>query len=415
MTKLAFLLGILFIGSVHAESICTDRRCLAQMLINKEHFSQPQYENCTLLIKVPFIEYQTLDVDTKNLRLNSRLVASIEWLDPGLAWDTSVYQFDQVILPVNTIWTPELHVTNGITTDMQQGSDDLVVFSNGTVKHSVIINAAVDCEINLFNYPFAEDECPVAIQSFSAGDCGTSLHMGDVKMIDGSHGDWQTDFAILKKQRDDRNYIMVGLSIKYSNPFITLLLPTILIVLADIVSFALPLKGGERNSFKITLVLSFTMFLSILNDELPGDGQCSPIIRTHFCVCLVLLVLSMLVSMLLTRVAKDGLFDLCSFFQSSPQREKENSKEIKDEETRADISVVQLEVSEDTLMLRKMVKFLEALQTNRQTETEYERIADRGDKIFSCFYFIVASSYVTAMTCVMVKYKCKVNHFDFWY
>lgn len=57
------------------------------------------------------------------------------------------------------------------------------------------------------------------------------------------------------------------------------MLPSILIVLADIVSFALPLGGGERNSFKVTLVLSFTMFLIILNNVLPGDSQCSPIIR----------------------------------------------------------------------------------------------------------------------------------------
>lgn len=38
-------------------------------------------------------------------------------------------------------------------------------------------------------------------------DCGAGLRLGEVRMIDGSHGDWQTDFAALKKQRDDRNYI----------------------------------------------------------------------------------------------------------------------------------------------------------------------------------------------------------------
>lgn len=56
------------------------------------------------------------------------------------------------------------------------------------------------------------------------------------------------------------------------------MLPSILIILADVVSFSLPLTGGERNSFKVTLVLSFTMFLIILNDVLPGDSQCSPVI-----------------------------------------------------------------------------------------------------------------------------------------
>lgn len=57
------------------------------------------------------------------------------------------------------------------------------------------------------------------------------------------------------------------------------MLPSILIILADMISFSLPLTGGERNSFKVTLVLSFTMFLVILNDILPGDSQCSPVIR----------------------------------------------------------------------------------------------------------------------------------------
>lgn len=70
----------------------------------------------------------------------------------------------------------------------------------------------------------------------------------------------------------------VSLSMKPTNPFITLMLPSILIVLADVVSFALPLGGGERSGFKVTLVLSFTLFLSILNDQLPGDSECSPII-----------------------------------------------------------------------------------------------------------------------------------------
>lgn len=71
----------------------------------------------------------------------------------------------------------------------------------------------------------------------------------------------------------------MALKIKPLNPFVTLLLPSILIVLADVMSFALPLGGGERNAFKVTLVLSFTMFLVILNNELPGDSFCSPIIR----------------------------------------------------------------------------------------------------------------------------------------
>lgn len=71
----------------------------------------------------------------------------------------------------------------------------------------------------------------------------------------------------------------VSLKMRSENPFLSLVLPSILIIVADVVSFTLPLGGGERISFKVTLVLSFIMFLIILNDLLPGGGQCSPIIR----------------------------------------------------------------------------------------------------------------------------------------
>lgn len=69
-----------------------------------------------------------------------------------------------------------------------------------------------------------------------------------------------------------------------SNPFkamVSLVLPSALIMIADLVSFALPLDGGKRSSFKITLVLSFTMFLLILTDYLPNTGTCSPLIREY--------------------------------------------------------------------------------------------------------------------------------------
>lgn len=34
------------------------------------------------------------------------------WTDRELAWDTLDYDYEQVVLPVNKVWTPELHVTN---------------------------------------------------------------------------------------------------------------------------------------------------------------------------------------------------------------------------------------------------------------------------------------------------------------
>ncbi|RVE69590.1 hypothetical protein OJAV_G00079320 [Oryzias javanicus] len=410
----AFL--ILVLGSRNVDSTCRSRRCLAEMLIGRNMLSMPQDENCSLPIYVPFIEYQTLSVNTKTLRLNSRLKAVIKWTDPELAWDMSDYPFDKVLLPVDKIWTPVLQVTNGISTSMTHDSHDLLVYSNGTVDHMVHIDADINCEVNLFNYPFAEDECPVAIEipSSKDPDCSTSLLLDQVKSIAASTGDWQTIYAHLKKKREDRNFIAVGLKITFSSPFITLLLPTVLIVLADFVSFALPLNGGGRNGFKVTLVLSFVMFLNLLNSQLPGDGECSPIIRIHFCICLVLLVLSMLVSMVLTRLSHDGsLVFFHPLKRPAPQSTEDN--EENEEELKADVHIVQPDGPEDVQMLRKVVKFLQGLEDNGRKNERNHTFADKLDKIFFLFYFVFGIIYLVIMFGIMAAYKCSVDHFNFWY
>ncbi|XP_034750620.1 5-hydroxytryptamine receptor 3A-like [Etheostoma cragini] len=414
--KVIFLLSFITIGCGHADSTCTTRRCLAEMLISQSRLSQPQSENCTQKINVPLIEYQTLSVDTKNLRLISWLHAALAWIDPDLGWNTSVYPYNTVVLPVNTVWTPELHVTNGITTTMEHASSDLLVNSNGSVKHDVIINAEVNCQVNLFNYPFASDKCPVAIQTWSKDGCGTELAFGKVILINSNHGDWQTDSVAIEQHvsQDNRKYIMVALSLNFMNPFMTLLLPSYLIILADVFSFSLSLEGGERNSFKVTLVLSFTMFLIILNDQLPGDSQCSPIIRIHFAVCLVLMVLSMLVSMMLTRLAKDG--SLIFYSKGSVPENTANNDKKEDEEVKADISVVQLNGSEEySRMLRKVSNFLEALEAQTQKIERNQMFANKIDKTYFWCYLILGSMYFFATTYVMINYECKTNHFDFWY
>ncbi|XP_053708236.1 5-hydroxytryptamine receptor 3A-like isoform X1 [Synchiropus splendidus] len=406
----AFMLCLLIIGCRSDNTTCTTRRCLAKALMKRNLKPQPQDPTCLHPVEA-FVDYQTIAVDTKKLRLIAMIKADMVWNDPELKWNRSVYPFDQVVLPVDKIWKPEIRVTNGISTTTQHGSHDLVADFNGTVFHSEIIYTEVNCEVNLFNYPFASDECPLALETFMHSGCGAELSIIGVGVLGGAQGDWQTDNAALEEYGNGYNYIRIALSIKHLNPFITLMLPSILLMMADVVSFALPLGGGERNSFKVTLVLSFTMFLIILNDELPGVTACSPIIRTHFCICLVLMVFSMLVSMILTRVAKEGgLIFGCSKCRPA---ENEASKEEVLAEARGDISVVQVNSTSNEESLKKVLKFLEASEAQDADTAKKEAFANKLDKIFFWFYFIATSCYFCGMITVMVHYDCDVNHFDF--
>ncbi len=66
-------------------------------------------------------------------------------------------------------------------------------------------------------------------------------------------------------------------------------------------------------------------------------------------------------------------------------------------------------------MLRKVVNFLEDTGAKQQEGERHQKLADTLDKTFFWIYAVSATIYFSSMMYVMVKYKCEVNHFLFWY
>lgn len=63
---------------------------------------------------------------------------------------------------------------------------------------------------------------------------------------------------------------------------VSLLLPSIFLMVVDIVGFCLPPDSGERVSFKITLLLGYSVFLIIVSDTLPATAIGTPLIgKSH--------------------------------------------------------------------------------------------------------------------------------------
>ena len=59
---------------------------------------------------------------------------------------------------------------------------------------------------------------------------------------------------------------------------VNLLIPSSFLMLIDIVSFYLPPHSVDRASFKMTLILGYTVFLLIMNDLLPSTANGTPIL-----------------------------------------------------------------------------------------------------------------------------------------
>uniref|UniRef100_A0A8C2GM21 Neurotransmitter-gated ion-channel transmembrane domain-containing protein n=1 Tax=Cyprinus carpio TaxID=7962 RepID=A0A8C2GM21_CYPCA len=73
-------------------------------------------------------------------------------------------------------------------------------------------------------------------------------------------------------------------------------------MIIDILSFYLPPHSVDRSSFKMTLILGYTVFLLIMNDLLPSTANGTPLIGIYFSVCLAFMTISLLETVLITCV-----------------------------------------------------------------------------------------------------------------
>ncbi|XP_046722603.1 5-hydroxytryptamine receptor 3A-like [Silurus meridionalis] len=402
--------------TVGSLATCVTRRCLASKLIAMQLFSPPMPPECTITVNLTSIQYETLSVNTKSLHFSSRIRVDMEWNDPDLAWTDTAYNFPEIMMPVDTIWTPDLTVDNAISTNVKPVSTDILVKQDGTVQHAIQLYITVVCGINLFTYPFVRDGCPVALNGWSENTCGLRILYGSVSSVGTNRGEWITLSVELNqdKERLDRNYLYVTMSTNPFNTIVTLLLPSALIMLADLGSFALPLEGGNRSSFKITLVLSFTMSLLILTENLPDTGLCSPLIRYHFCFCLIILVLSLLLSMVLSRFSDSGAI-LPRKRQKPCESSYINRKDgINKDMTLNGMSTISDEVTAKDASIQKIVTFVENIEkTNEKTKKRHE-YASRFDRACFWAYLFLDIVYVICVIGITRTEFCKINNFDFW-
>ncbi|KAG1924814.1 5-hydroxytryptamine receptor 3A [Pimephales promelas] len=404
-------------NSTNSTEAC-DRRCLANSLVEKELFSPPQDDNCTIVVNITSIIYQMLSFDTKAMEMTSRIKINMEWMDPDLGWMHKRYKFSTIVLPVDKIWIPGLVLENSVDVTVEPYSKDVQVRRDGTVTHAVVLFTTVSCEINLFSYPFVTGTCPVAINGWSQKSCELKLQISDnVSSIASSGGEWQTSNVIKHVDPSQRVYLEVELSINAFGAVVTLILPSVLIMLADLVSFALPFEGGERNSFKVTLVLSFTMFLLILNDHLPNGGNCSPLLHYHFSFCLVCLVVSMLTSIVLTRLSVEDSFLLCRR-RSAKVHPSNNSKTQHDSlDQEKDIGVITTQsgdLASEVASLQKIANFLENLEKGEEEKQRKVAFAYRLDRFCYAFFQSIYIIYVIIIISITQTDICKVNNLDFW-
>lgn len=231
---------------------------------------------------------------------------TLVWEDPRLTWNSDSFMGIKT-LEMTTIWRPNFFIANEIKKSSTFGfttTDPVRVYNNGTVRWLVPLNIETECDVDIALFPFDSQKCSIYFIYWitSKDETMVELRGKEVHMeFYSSHGEWELtdssdeleDFEICcPRETVQRNIIKLQFKRRRTYYVVNVLLPTALLSVCVVWTFLLPTESGERIGYSLTILLSFTVFLTITNDLLPPSCKQIPVFATYLLIVLILSLLS---------------------------------------------------------------------------------------------------------------------------
>ncbi|XP_071432413.1 5-hydroxytryptamine receptor 3A-like isoform X1 [Pithys albifrons albifrons] len=272
----------------------------------------------TTNVAIDLMVYAILSVDEKNQVLTTYIWYRQHWTDEFLRWDPARFDnLTQISLPMESIWVPDILINEFVDVGKAPHVPYVYVSHHGEVQNLKPIQVMTACSLDIYNFPFDVQNCSLTFTSWlhHIRDINLSLwRQPELVKFDRSvfmnQGEWEllyvlTQFQEFSVKSSDYYAEMKFYVVIRRRPLfytVSLLLPSIFLMVMDIVGFYLPPNSGERVSFKITLLLGYSVFLIIVSDTLPATAVGTPLIGIYFVVCMALLVISLTETILIVRL-----------------------------------------------------------------------------------------------------------------
>ncbi|XP_054914740.1 5-hydroxytryptamine receptor 3A-like [Poeciliopsis prolifica] len=273
-------------------------------------------------ISVHFTLYGILGVDEKSQLLITYIWLYYWWKNEFISWDPVQCGTDKISLPKEKFWLPDIVINEFMEENKAPSVPYIYLFNDGKIKNSFPVRVVSSCNLNIYTFPFDIQNCSLTFNSYVYYALEIRVFLGrDPKIITElsknvmtTMGEWELlDITAQKLVHDDESglytdklafYIQVR---RRANMYVVnLLLPSCFLITLDLFSFLLPPQSTDRSSFKMTLILGYTVFLLIMNDLLPVTGNTIPLINVFFSLCLALMVASLLETILITNLLSNS-------------------------------------------------------------------------------------------------------------
>ncbi|XP_042538648.1 LOW QUALITY PROTEIN: 5-hydroxytryptamine receptor 3B [Dipodomys spectabilis] len=269
-------------------------------------------------VYLDLLVHTVLDVDVQNQKLKTIVWYHEVWNDEFLSWNSSKFdEIKEISLPLSAIWAPDIIINEFVDIERSPDLPYVYINSSGTIKNSKPIQVVSACSLQTYAFPFDVQNCSFTFNSIlhTVEDidlAGLLRHREDVKhdkMAFFNDSEWEILAVSSMYKRPTRRHCGDFAQIQFNVVIrrcplayvVSLLIPSIFLMLVDLGSFYLPPNCRARIVFKTNVLVGYTVFRVNMSDEVPRSAGSISLVGIFFTVCMALLVLSLSKSIVLIR------------------------------------------------------------------------------------------------------------------
>ena len=259
---------------------------------------RPGIDNDTLVtVNITFYLFALTELNEIKGYISTIGSWTILWRNEKMSWNPDNYEgIDSIVTDSEHFWKPDLILGNpaeavedfkGTFAKVRYNSNGSAEWQPGSVTKSY-------CNIQVPAFPFDMHTCYIRILSWGTTPAEISLQTprSDLELkFYAENTEWDlietSSTAIVAGGVTPTIVFSLKLSRKPTFLIVNLVAPLVCLSILNSVVFLLPQESGERVSFSTTVLLSFTVFLNVIGDNLPKASNPMPLLCYYVVIELI--------------------------------------------------------------------------------------------------------------------------------
>ncbi|KAK3084791.1 hypothetical protein FSP39_019111 [Pinctada imbricata] len=223
--------------------------------------------------------------------LETNMYFHVEWTDDFLKWNLSKYNVKELAVDYQKLWLPDIFIINGLGDSRYLPVQNTLVHVsyNGFVSWWPGGNIKTKCKLYVSKYPFDSQLCKLILEPWKLSVEQQTFEIAQIAMDDlptpfEENANWEvTDikqvthmFAFYGYYNMAHYELRIYLKRRVLYHVFNIVFPVLLMSIISMCSYLIPPSSGEKMSVCVSIFLSFAVYVTIINNELPrtASGVC---------------------------------------------------------------------------------------------------------------------------------------------